>query len=79
MKDKTGQTVTLPDKKSNSKGVSLYEGRVTIKDQATLEITNVTLDNMYILALIYVQNGSGKTLTLTSESVRVIPTGRYWL
>ena len=57
----------------------MYEGRVTIKDQATLEITNVTLDNMYIVALIYVQNGSGKTLVLISESVRVIPTGRYWL
>ena len=68
-----GLVVYLPNKPN---GESLYQGRITIKDQATLEITNVTLDNIYHCSLLYQENGLDAAVR--SKEVRVILTGRYY-
>lgn len=70
----SGSVVYFPDK---PKGVSLYEGRVLIKDQATLQISNVTLDNNYLCIVSY-KDRRGVTQFLRSESMRVIPTCKYY-
>ena len=67
----------FPNKPRITLGISLCDGRVIVKDQATLEITNVTLDNFYRLEVVFEDSKSGR-ISETSESVRVIPTGRYW-
>ena len=61
------------------KGENLYQGRIRInvKDQATLEITNVTLDNIYYCAVNYKRSSSTTIFSEVSERVKVIPTGRY--
>ena len=64
-----GTVVYFPD----NKGVNLYEGRVAIKDQATLEITNVTLDNKYLCTVVY-KDSIGINKVAVSGHVRVIPT-----
>ena len=69
-----GSVVYLPNK---PKGESLYQGRINIKDQATLEITNVTLDNFYRCAVVY-QDSVGLDKSTLSEAVKVTASGRYY-